>query len=85
MIQFCSQRGRLYGAEEARRIVKRRIRRRWRCVLPQGWQSVVDQAFDDEGWLRSRNGQTPGALVHDLEMECLVAMNTAAGSPSKAP
>lgn len=67
-ITFCSLRGRIYTAAEVKVLVKRRLRARWRSFLITDWHERLNVAFSDEQWLRWRNGQTPGALVNDLDL-----------------
>lgn len=75
-IEFVSVRGRVYTPSTVRAVILARLRRRWGSLLADDFAARVDQRLQDEAWCRSRNGMVPGALVRDLELECL---RTAAG------
>lgn len=65
---FVSLRGRIYSAAQVRKIVIARLaakQRRGGLRYPAGWQARVLARMSDD-WLRSRNGEIPGALARDL-------------------
>jgi hypothetical protein len=73
---FMSVRGRIYNADQVRKIVLARLAdEQRRCpIFPEGWRGRVIAAMSD-AWLRRHNGEIPGALVRALR---LVAMGVTA-------